>query len=268
MLDVYLDTIVWEIINFIIITVALYYLVFKPMARNADRRAKEKAELLRELEEDREEAARKLEEINQRLSHLDEEIEQILQEAYEKSRARQEELLQATYEEAAQIMADAIKQARQEQRAELNKNRQVFTDTILQITGEILQQVIPPQVNDILIDDLTASIWNLGEDDVQRLNTIRGSLEEQMPIIDLTVVRPLTIEQQSKLYNTFSALADKDVEINVEVEPRLIAGVRARIGDFVLDNSVLTNVDNVRTEVNKILEQLSRESHEHAIGER
>jgi len=102
MLDIFLDTIGWEIINFIIITVALYYLVFKPMARNADRRAKEKAELLRELEEDREEAARKLEEINRRLSHLDEEIEQILQEAYEKSRARQEELLQATYEEAAQ----------------------------------------------------------------------------------------------------------------------------------------------------------------------
>ena len=44
MLDIFLDTIGWEIINFIIITVALYYLVFKPMARNADRRAKEKAE--------------------------------------------------------------------------------------------------------------------------------------------------------------------------------------------------------------------------------
>jgi len=128
MLDVFLDTIVWQIINFIIIAVALYYLVFKPVARNADRRAKEKAELMRELKEDREEAARKLEEINNRLSNLDEEIEQILQEAYEKNKVKQEELLQATYEEAMQIMANAIQQAKQEQRAELNKNRQVFTD--------------------------------------------------------------------------------------------------------------------------------------------
>ncbi len=160
------------------------------------------------------------------------EIEQILQEAYEKSRARQEELLQATYEEAAQIMADAIKQARQEQRAELNKNRQVFTDTILQITREILQQVIPSQVNDILIDDLTTSIWTLGEDDVQRLNTIRGSLEDKSPIIDLNRRRaPLTIEQQSKLYNTFSALADKDGRNNqcMKWNPASSLGVRAHV---------------------------------------
>jgi len=268
MLDVFLDTIVWQIINFIIIAVALYYLVFKPVARNADRRAKEKADLMRELEEDREEAARKLEEINRRLNNLDEEIEQILQEAYEKNKAKQEELLQATYEEAMQIMANAIQQAKQEQRAELNKNRQVFTDAILQITKEILQQVIPPQVNDILIEELSKSIWNLGEDDVQRLNTIRGSLEEQTPMIALTVVRPLTVEQEANLYNTFSALADKDVEINIEVDPSLIAGVRARVGDFVLDNSILTNVESLRDEVNNKIEQMSRESREHAIRKR
>ncbi len=33
MLDLDLSTIIWEIINFLVLTVALYFLVFKPMTK-------------------------------------------------------------------------------------------------------------------------------------------------------------------------------------------------------------------------------------------
>ena len=77
MLDLDLSTIIWEIINFLVLTVALYFLVFKPMTKRAEERAVEKATNRAALIADREEAANKLQEIDERLLNLDEEIQKI-----------------------------------------------------------------------------------------------------------------------------------------------------------------------------------------------
>ena len=100
MLDLNIGTIIWEIVNFVIITVVLYFLVFKPMTKRAEARAIEKAENKAALERDVEEAAVRLREIEDRLSHLDEEVQVITDEAYSNSQVLQKELLEATRQEA------------------------------------------------------------------------------------------------------------------------------------------------------------------------
>ena len=114
MLDLDWSTILWEILNFLIITVVLYFLVFKPMAKRAELRAIEKATLKAELEHDRAEAAVKLDEIDDRLINLEEEIQKISDEAYANSQILQNNLLEATHEEAKTILLNAVNESRKE----------------------------------------------------------------------------------------------------------------------------------------------------------
>jgi len=108
MLELDLSTIIWEILNFLVLTVILYFLVFKPMTKRAEERAIEKAALRAALQRDQLAAQQRLEELDQRLINLDEEIEKIIDQAYVNSQSQQEELLEATRQEAESIMMEAI----------------------------------------------------------------------------------------------------------------------------------------------------------------
>lgn len=254
MLDLDLSTILWEIVNFLIITVILYFLVFKPMTKRAEARAVEKAAAKAELEANRAESAVRIKEINERLINLDKEIQTITDEAYASSQILRDELLAATREEASQIMLDAVHEARKEQLVEIRDNQAALVDTVLSLTKAAMQKLIPAETHEHLLDELTSYIWNLGKDDMQLVQKIRDSLAERNAFVELSLPMAPSQEQYMKLYNTFNALTDADVELEVTEDPSLVAGAKARIGDIVLDNSIAAQIEKMRTEVENNLE--------------
>jgi len=86
---------------------------------------------------------------------------------------------------------------------------------------------------------------------------IRDSLAERIPTVQVTVPQELTTEQEMKLVNTFNALADKEVELDIQIKPELVSGIRARIGDIVLDNSIGTHLTSLREKISRHLETLA-----------
>ena len=258
MLDLDLSTIIWEILNFLVLTVILYFLVFKPMTKRAEERAIEKAALRAELQRDQMDARQRLEELDERLINLDEEIEKITDQAYVNSQIQQKDLLEATREEAESIMMEAVSEARKEQEVDIKRLQNNLVDTVISISNATLRQVTPAQVHDTLIEEMTRHIWNMGRTDMRMVQNIRESLEERIPTVDLEVPRELTPEQQLKLLNTFNALTDKEVELEVTVRPELVSGIRARVGDIVLDNTISAHLDSLRDEIGQKLETLAK----------
>ncbi|HNY83485.1 MAG TPA: F0F1 ATP synthase subunit delta [Anaerolineaceae bacterium] len=257
MLDLDWSTILWEILNFLIITVVLYFLVFKPMAKRAELRAIEKATLKAELEHDRAEAAVKLDEIDDRLINLEEEIQKISDEAYANSQILQNNLLEATHEEAKTILLNAVNESRKEQLVDIKKNQVELVNTVLKITRDTLQSVIPPEVHTRLVEELSTAIWDMGRSDMSAVQRVRDSLEGRQPTVRIEVPAALTNEQYLKLLNTFNALADKEVDLQIKVVPEMIAGIKARIGDIVLDNSLSNQIDSLRDQVSRSMETFS-----------
>ena len=258
MLDLDLSTIIWEILNFLVLTVILYFLVFKPMSRRAEERAIEKAALKAELQRDQLDARQRLEELDQRLLNLDEEIEKITDQAYINSQIQQKDLLNATREEAEFIMLEAVNEARKEQEVDIKRLQNNLVETVIKISNETLREVTPAQVHDQLIEEMTRNIWNMGRTDMRMVQNIRDSLEERIPTVELEVPRELTTEQQMKLINTFNALTDNEVELEVSVRPELVSGIRARVGDIVLDNTINAHLDSLRDEIGQKLEILAK----------
>lgn len=257
MLDLDLGTIIWEIINFLVLTIVLYFLVFKPMTKRAEERATEKAATRAALLADRETAALRLAELDERLLNLDEEIQQITDAAYEISQIQQRDLLEATREEANQIMMEAVNEARKEQEVDIKRSQMDLVETVIKISKETLSQVTPPKVHDELIEELTRSIWNMGKTDMRMVQGLRDSLADRIPTVEVVVPRELSTEQEMKLVSTFNALADKEVDLEINIQPELVAGIKARIGDIVLDNSVGTHLNSLRDEINLKLETVA-----------
>ncbi len=257
MLDLDLGTIIWEIINFLVLTVILYFLVFKPMTERAEERAADKAATHAALHQDREAASVKLAELDERLLNLDQEIQRITDEAYKNSQIQQRELLDATREEANQIMLNAVSDARKEQEVDIKHSQAELVDAIIRISNVTLSQVTQPKVHDELIEELSRTIWNLGKTDMRMVQGIRDSLVDRIPTVEVAVPRELSTEQEIKLISTFNALADKEVELEISIQPELVAGIKVRIGDVVLDNSVGTHLNSLREDINLKLETLA-----------
>ncbi len=75
MLDIDLVTILAEIINFLILAAALYFLLFKPAVKRIDQRTADKDAILKEIQEKEAEIEQKRIEIERRLTTIDAEIE-------------------------------------------------------------------------------------------------------------------------------------------------------------------------------------------------
>ena len=262
MLDLDLGTIIWEILNFLVLMVILYFLVFKPMTRRAEERAIEKAALRAALQRDQMDAQQRLDELDERLLNLGEEIERITDEAYVNSQIQQKDLLDATREEAEFIMMEAVNEARKEQEVDIKRLQGDLVETVIRISNDTLREVTPAQVHDQLIEEMTRNIWNMGRTDMRMVQNIRESLEARIPTVEIEVPRELTTEQQMKLINTFNALADKEVDLEVAVKPELVSGIRARVGDIVLDNTIYAHLDSLRDEIGQKLETLAKPENE------
>lgn len=260
MLDFDWVTIIWEVVNFIVITIILYFLVFKPIVKRSEARAREKARLMAELVRDQEEAAAKLEEINARMANLDNEIQQITNEAYEQNKILQAKLLEGTREEASQILQKAIHEAHQEQFINTKKYHNELTDSVLRVTGDTLKRVIPPSVHADLVNDLVKYILDLGKNQMPQVQAIRDALSDRLPQAFMTSAIALTSEQELKLVRTFNALVDKEVNVDINIDGSLIAGLKVRIGDVILENSLAAQLEQIRAEISESLEM---ETHSH-----
>lgn len=255
MLDIDIVTIIAEILNFLVIAVVLYFVLFKPTLKRINKRAEEKEDLLKEAKRKEQQAEEKLSQIEKRLSDIDSEIEERLQEAYQQAQKDSETLLEATEKEAEKILKDAEKEAAKRQQQEIEQLQEDLVDTILDICGEVLSKTAPNIIHENLVEDLNAEIWELGKKDMRQVRAIRDSLAEREPTVFVTSAKELSPDQQRNLIRTFSALADSNISMEIEMNPDLIAGIRVRMGDLVVENTLDMELSELKSDVINALEE-------------
>lgn len=255
MLDIDLVTILAQILNFLVIAAVLYFLFFKPILKRMNERAAKRETILANAREKEQQAEEKLSAIEQRLADIDSEIENRLEESYQKAQAERESLIEATHEEAKRILSEAEKEASKRQQQEMEELEEKLVETILDVSAQVLKRTTPDVVHENLVSELDAEIWDLGKSDMRQVRSIRDSLTERIPTVRNTSARELSPDQQRSLIRTFSALADSNVNMEIEVDPELIAGIRVRIGDLVVENTLAMELTELKSEVTKSFEE-------------
>ena len=83
---------------------------------------------------------------------------------------------------------------------------------------------------------------------IERFATLAAARQQRW-IADVTVSRPMTQAQTERLHRGLNSLYGRELNVNVSVDPTLIGGVRVRVGDEVVDASVLSRLSDLRRQL-------------------
>lgn len=255
MLDIDLFTILAEIINFLVLAVALYFILFKPIVKRMDENAKRREELLTTAEGMKQQAEEHLVLIENRLNNLDKEIETHLEEAQTQMQAESEALLEATQKEAESILIEAEKEIAKLQQQEINEFHDELVDGILNISRQVLTQTTPAEVHDNLVNELIEKIWDMGKEDMHQVRTVRDSLTDRVPTVHVKSAKALSPDQQRALVRPVSALADRNVNMEIDIDPELISGIQVRVGDLIVTNNLAMELNKLKTDIEKSIDE-------------
>ncbi len=254
MLELDLATVLWQAVNFIILMVALYYLLFKPVMKQIREQAEERQAQMRELGEDRERVADLRAELEARLASAEEEAEAVVARAEDQGELARAALVREAQSEVERILTEAQTDAYRLRRQTVREYHDELLEAVLDVTGLVIGRIAPEDLHATMVQQLCDSVWELGQSDMRRVELLRRSLGERTPTVVARTAQTLDPEQQALIVRTFSALADRNVNIDLQVEPELGLGLQVRLGDLVMDNTVAGRLEELQESVVKALE--------------
>jgi F-type H+-transporting ATPase subunit b len=239
-------TIIFQVINFLVLAFVLNRWVFQPVLRQSERRAKEREQLMSELTSERQKLAEARAELEKKTESLEEESDSILADVRRQAVVDQQELLSEARAEAEIMLREAQSDAQRLRRQSLEQHLGQLVDTVLQVSGNVMAKVTPVEVHDRLVQRLSERIREMGRTEMPRIEALRRSLGGREATAFVASARELSAEQQALLARILTALADHRVNIELSVEPELVAGVRVRLGDTVMDSSLAAQLADMR----------------------
>lgn len=239
-------TLLFQIINFVVLVALLGFFLFRPLRRKLSERGQVVAETLQHARDQEAQAQRLREEWEERMRIVEQESEEILRDAH----VQADERAAAMYEEA-RVRIDRLTD---EMRADLVRHRDEVVaqhydeilDAIIDLSGSAVSAVTTRRTHDDLVMNFAASIYQMPQEEVAEFRRV---MAERVPHAFVATPVPLTQDQTTTLADTLSSLIDRRVELHVRIEPDLVAGVQVRLADRLIDNTVRQHLNRIRSHV-------------------
>jgi len=238
MLDINLTTILMQLANFAIMAALLYFLLFKRVSAQVQKRKEKLAQIEAETLANFAASEQARAEAEKQVAHAQSLIDEKISLAKSELEVNRFQIIDTTKKEAERIIKEAVETAEIEQRQSLEQYNDALTGAIIEIVKNLLHQYSPEVIHNSLVQQTNERIWELGKKEMDRVETIRRSLKDREPTLSLESAFPLSKEQQANLIRTFSALADKNLKLDMAIDKELGSGIRVRLGDFIINNSL------------------------------
>jgi len=251
MFNIDLTTILFQFINFLIMALLLYFLLFKNAIKNGKEQREQSRLQAKEFENNLRETEHLKQELELEYQKIDEKARAIIEQEREKFKVEANKIIIKAQHEADKIMQQAQQEAQVIQQKSFAEFHESIIDTVIESSRILLNQTAPDEIHHSLVNQMNQRIWEMGKKEVQTIETIRKSLKDREPLVELITAKPLSVEEQGTLVRTFSALADRNIRLEVEVDPSLTAGLQIRMGDLLFDNSYQSKLLMLREQIKK-----------------
>ncbi|NIV35222.1 MAG: F0F1 ATP synthase subunit B [Anaerolineae bacterium] len=223
-----------QIVNFLILFVAMSVLLWKPLVRRLDERRqmleKEKAdaaalaETRANIEAERERA----------LEEARGEASKIIAEARERADALVESAAQETRQKEAEMLAEARQAAQEERNRILGEMRDQIAALAIAAAQKIIGETLDERRQHTLVESFFSGIRE------GRVEVLPEGAEVGPAGAPITVTSalPLTEEQQATIRGDLSARLGGEAAVSFHVDPKILGGLLVRVGDRVVDGSV------------------------------
>jgi len=250
MLELDWATLLFQIINFVVLVAGLGYFLFRPLRRKLSERGQIIAETLQRARDQEAEARQLREQWEERMRTVEQQAEEILHRAHVAASQRSAELFEAT--------RTRIDRLTDEMRSDLYRHRDEIVvqhydeilDAIIDLSGSAVRSVTTRRTHDDLVTNFAASIYQMPQEEV---NEFRRVMADRVPHAFVSTPVALTQEQTTTLTDTLSSLIDRHIDLQVDIKPELVAGIQVRLADRLIDNSVHQHLNRIRNRVRQDL---------------
>lgn len=244
-------TIVVQLINFVILVVALKFVLFDRIVRHMDERQAQMAQQRSEAHERLEEAERKGRDLDRRLEQIEHEREGVLTEAREEARARRQELIETARHDVDEQRARWWQAVEDEQDQLVERIRARVGDEVVRLTGRALQDLADVELEERFLKAFEDRFAAMSEEDRQEL---RGWLaEDGHPTVVSTA--ELDDAQRKRIRQLIGDVADGDVEVAFEEDGSLAGGLEVQVGGRAIGWTVDAYLERLEETVRASLSQ-------------
>ncbi len=152
------STIVFTLINTLIIVALYFFFLHKPVCKILDERAKTVNAEMDEAEEAKKQAAATKAEYEARLSDSKAEAERIVADATKRARAREEEIISAANNEATALKERAEESIKKEKQRAVTEIRKDISDMVIMAASKVAQKEIDKSTNEDIINSVLDGI--------------------------------------------------------------------------------------------------------------
>jgi F-type H+-transporting ATPase subunit b len=220
MLDIQLSTIIFQIINFLILLVVLTRFLYQPVLRAMQQRQAAIAAQLHEADQRVAEANAERARLAEAIEQANRQAEELLARSRAEADAERAHLLETARNDAARYRDEAQRTVREEEREALLRLEARIRATAVTLAGSLVRQAAGPAVHQALVERLTNGATH-ADGVVHQLTKHPVSLL----VVELAYAPDARLEDSLR-----AALGQQNGNIEFRVNADLLAGARIIVG--------------------------------------
>ena len=231
-----------QIVNFLILFAALYFLLWKRVIKGIDDRRQRVQEGMERVEQTKEELARAQAAYAEKVAEGEAEAGRIKAEA---RKAAQEERSQALAEGKAQVekeLFDSRTQIDLEREGMLRDLRGQVGALAIAAAQKIIGETLDEQRQLVLVQEFFSGV-KAGK--VAILADVQLAGETAV----VTSAMPLDPTEQASYKSVLEGIVGKETEISFRTDPTILGGVMIQVGDQLVDDSVAGRLSGLKAEL-------------------
>lgn len=251
-------TVVAQLINFVILLVALKYLLYDRVLEAMDRRRKRIDQRAEEAEAKKEEAESRAEQLQEERAELEHQRDRLMEEARERAREREEELLEdarGRIEEQERRWRESLGE---EQSQLLDDLERGTLDAAIALSRRALKDLANKDLEVAIVDRFLVLLQELSDETRQRLEE---AVDEEAHV-RVTSGFDLSGSDRDEIRQIIKGLTETAVDIDWRTDDEIGAGLSMVIGDHEISWDFSDYVDEVAERLEQRLREEARSNEE------
>jgi len=233
-----------QIVNFLILFLALRFLLWKPMLKMLNERKQRIAQGLEDAEQARRDRERTQAEYEERIKQAGREREEILAKAAQEGEQATADTLAQARAQSERIIAEGKETVERERQQMLAELRSQMAALSIAAANKLIGEALDEQRQRRLVDEFFSGIK------AGRVVVLEEQEIEQVKAGEVTAIvtsaLPLTEDEQKVVTSGLADELGQMSAIEFRIDPSILGGLVIRIGDKVIDGSVGGRLEALR----------------------
>jgi len=238
-----------QLVNFLILFVALYFLLWKRALKMFDERKQKIAQGLEDAEGARAKLADAETERARIVEEAQRERDQIIAQAKQEAVEAQQVLAAEAQAERSRILQDAEGSLDGEREEMLSGLRGQVATLAIAAANKIVGEALDDGRQRQLVDEFFSGVAS-GRVSVLDESGMDLSASGASGAVSVTSALPLSDEEKATVGRSLAERMGSEPSLEFGVDPAIMGGVRIRVGDRVIDGSVAGKLDALRESLN------------------